>query len=100
VCGAPPGTKLQNPCSVLRSRLLFLLLEEGEEGNARDLHDLETDAGNISHSMALTTESSNQHLILQRDGVWPQLAANSRQEQHQLPKVKSRMIWINSVNPW
>lgn len=49
---------------VLRSRLLLLLLEEGEQGNTRDLHDLETDTGNISHSVALTTEPRNQHLIL------------------------------------
>jgi hypothetical protein len=54
---------------VLRSWLLLLLLEEGEQGNARDLHDLETDTGNISHSVALTTEPRNQHLILQRKRV-------------------------------
>ena len=49
---------------ILRSRLLLLLLEEGEQGNARDLHDLETDTRNISHSVALTTEPRNQHLVL------------------------------------
>ena len=50
--------------AVLRSGLLFLLLEEGEERHAGDLHDLEPDTRDVSYSMSLPTEPSDQHLVL------------------------------------
>jgi hypothetical protein len=52
--------------SNLRPWLLFLLLEKGKQRHTRDLDNLEPDTRNISHSVTLTTKSSNQHLVLDR----------------------------------
>ena len=50
--------------AALRSGLLLLLLEEGEERHAGDLHHLEPDTGNVSHGVSLPAEPSDQNLVL------------------------------------
>ncbi|KAK4749341.1 hypothetical protein SAY87_026790 [Trapa incisa] len=55
---------LGDSSTFLRPWLLLLLLEECKERDTRDLHNLEPNSRNISHSMALPTKSSNQYLIL------------------------------------
>ena len=46
----------------LRARPLLLSAEEGVEGHVGDLADLESDSGNISDGVTLTTESRDQNL--------------------------------------
>ena len=53
--------------SNLRPWLLLLLLEKGKQRHTRDLDDLESYTGDISHGVTLPTKSSNQHLVLDRD---------------------------------
>ena len=45
-------------------RLLLLSTEEGEQRGLGHADDLETDSGNISHSVTGTTETGNEHLIV------------------------------------
>ena len=49
----------------LRSWLVLLLLEEREKADTCNLNYLETDTGNITHSVTGTTETRHQDLILQ-----------------------------------
>eukprot|EP00966_Prymnesium_polylepis_P103714 2401322-Prymnesium_polylepis.1 len=64
-----PLIRLPPPrASDLRPRLLLLLAVEREQGDTRHLHDLESDTRNITNSVALTAEPSDQHLILRRGG--------------------------------
>lgn len=48
--------------SALRTGLFLLLLEERNEGDTRNLDDLETDTGNITLSMTAAAETRNQNL--------------------------------------
>ena len=48
----------------LRPRLLLLLLPQSQKTDTRDLDDLETNTGNITLSLALTTETSKQDLVV------------------------------------
>ena len=45
-------------------RLLLLAAEQSEQRGLGHADDLETDSGNISHSVTGTTETSNEHLIV------------------------------------
>ena len=45
-------------------RLLLLSTEESKQRCLGHADDLETDSGNISHSVTGTTETSNEHLIV------------------------------------
>ena len=53
----------------LRTRPLLLAAEEGVEGHVGDLADLESDSGNISDGVTLTTESRDQNLVVLLDEV-------------------------------
>ena len=48
----------------LAMRLLLLAAEQSEQRGLGHADDLETDSGNISHSMTGTTETGNEHLIV------------------------------------
>jgi hypothetical protein len=50
--------------AALRSWLLLLLLPQRRQTNTRDLDDLESNTGNITLRLALTTESSKQDLVV------------------------------------
>ena len=50
----------------LSTRLLLLLLEEGQETDTRHLGDLETHTGNITLGVARATETSDEHLVLSK----------------------------------
>lgn len=53
----------------LSTGLLLLATEEGAQADTGHLHDLETDAGNISHGVTLTTETSDENLVLMGERV-------------------------------
>jgi len=59
-----PNLKIFPSASALRSRLLLLLLPQRRQTNTRDLDDLESNTGNITLRLALTTESSEQDLVV------------------------------------
>ena len=48
----------------LRARPLLLAAEEGVEGHVGDLADLESDAGNVTDSVTLTSESTDKDLVV------------------------------------
>ena len=48
----------------LGARPLLLAAEEGVEGHVGDLADLESNAGNVTNSMTLTSESTDQDLVV------------------------------------
>lgn len=48
----------------LRAGLLLLLLPESEQTDTGDLDDLETDTGNITLGLALTTETGEEDLVV------------------------------------
>jgi hypothetical protein len=50
--------------SVLRSRLLLLLLEKGEKRATGNLHNLETNPGNITDGVTTSTETRKEDLIV------------------------------------
>ena len=52
------------PMLSLRARLLLLLLPQRSETDTRNLDDLESHTGNITLGLALTTETSKQHLVV------------------------------------
>merc|ERR1719389_674900 len=58
-----------NPIASLGTRLLLLLLVQGEKGATRDLDDLETHTGDIADGMAATTETGDEALIVLIDEV-------------------------------
>ena len=47
-----------------RDGLLLLVEPEGEEGGRGDLHDLETDTGQITDGVTGTSETSHKHLVV------------------------------------
>lgn len=53
----------------LRSGLLLLLLPKSNEGDTGDLDDLETDTGDITLSLTLTTETSKENFVVFVDVV-------------------------------
>ena len=55
--------------SLLRTWSLFLAPEQSVEGNIGHLADLESDSGNISHGVTLTTKSRDQNLVVLLDEV-------------------------------
>ena len=55
-------------------RLLLLSTEESKQRGLGHADDLETDSGNISHSVTGTTETSNEHLIVLIDEVQTPIA--------------------------
>ena len=48
----------------LRARPLLLSAEEGVKGHVGDLADLESDAGNVTDSVTLTSESTDKDLVV------------------------------------
>lgn len=48
----------------LRTGLLLLLLPQGEQTDTRNLDDLESHTGDITLGLALTTETSQEHLVV------------------------------------
>ena len=50
--------------SSLRTRLLLLFLVQGQQRDTSNLDDLETDTRQITNSLSLATETSNQNLIV------------------------------------
>merc|ERR1719231_1426284 len=44
--------------------LFLLVLEESEKGDTGELGNLESNSGNITHSMALTTKTGNENLVI------------------------------------
>lgn len=42
----------------------LLLLVQSQEGDTRDLDDLEADTGHVTDGLALATEPSNEHFVL------------------------------------
>ena len=54
---------------VSRTGSLFLAPEESVEGNIGHLADLESDSGNVSHGVTLTTKSRDQNLVVLLDEV-------------------------------
>ena len=48
----------------LRARPLLLATEEGIEGHVGDLADLESDAGDVTNGVTLTSESTDQDLVV------------------------------------
>lgn len=48
----------------LRTGLLLLLLPQGEQTDTGNLDDLESHTGNITLGLALTTETSQEHLVV------------------------------------
>ena len=48
----------------LRSGLLSLLLEECEKTDSRDLDDLETNTGNITLCLSLSTKPTDQNFVV------------------------------------
>jgi len=57
------ATPLCSACD-LRARLLLLVTEERKERHTSDLHNLETDTGNVTHSVATATEPGDEDLVL------------------------------------
>ena len=53
----------------LRAGLLLLLLPESEQTDTGNLDDLETDTGNITLGLALTTETGEEDLVVLIDEV-------------------------------
>ena len=53
----------------LRTGLLLLLLPESEQTDTRDLDDLETNTGNITLGLTLTTETGKEDLVVLVDEV-------------------------------
>jgi len=53
----------------LRAGLLLLLLPQSGETDTGDLDDLETDTGNITLGLALTTETGQENLVVLVDEV-------------------------------
>jgi hypothetical protein len=50
----------------LRTRLVLLLLEQGNHAAASDLDDLEADTGNVTLRVTATTKAGNEDLILKK----------------------------------
>ena len=57
-------SRRSNPTNCLRTGLLLLLLPQSEQTNTGDLDDLETDTGNITLGLTLTTETSEENLVV------------------------------------
>ncbi len=49
----------------LSSRLLLLLAPQGHQTDGSNLHNLETDTGNITDGVTLATETRDQNLVLE-----------------------------------
>lgn len=62
-------SRRSNPTNCLRTGLLLLLLPQSEQTNTGDLDDLETDTGNITLGLTLTTETSEENLVVLVDEV-------------------------------
>lgn len=50
--------------SILRSWTFLLFLVQGQEGDVGYFDNLETDTGNITDGMTLTTETGNQNFVV------------------------------------
>ena len=64
----------------LRPWPLLLLFVQGEQGNTGDLHDLESDSGNITDGVTLTTESSDQNFIVLLNEVETTIPGDERSD--------------------
>lgn len=60
----------------LRTRLLLLLLPQGQEGNVGDLDNLELDTGNVTLGTTLVTESSDQDFVIDLNKVQATVVGN------------------------
>ena len=67
--GAPAAGSSRAHANVLGPWLLLLLLEESQEGDSGDLDDLETNTGNISDGVSLSSESGDKNLVVLVDVV-------------------------------
>merc|ERR1719158_316434 len=63
-----------------RARLLLLLLEERQQGHPGHLHDLEPHAGDITHRVAATAETGDQHLVVLVDEVEAAVVRDERRD--------------------
>ncbi len=62
-------TRLPFSCTRLRTGLLLLLLPQSHQTDTRDLDDLETDTGNITLGLTLTTETGEKDFVVLIDEV-------------------------------
>lgn len=69
-------SRRSNPTNCLRTGLLLLLLPQSEQTNTGDLDDLETDTGNITLGLTLTTETSEENLVVLVDEVQATIVGN------------------------
>lgn len=60
----------------LRSWLFLLFLPESDKRDTRDLNDLESDTWNITLSLTLTTETSNENFVVFVDKVQATIVRN------------------------
>lgn len=60
----------------LRTGLLLLLLEQGKETDTGDLDNLETNTGNVTLGLALTTEARDENLVVLVDKVETAVTGN------------------------
>ena len=61
---------------LLRARLLLLLLPQSQQTDTGHLDDLETDTGNITLSLALTTETGEEDFVVLIDEVQATVVGN------------------------
>lgn len=66
---APSSFRRVSSFRSLRTGLLLLLLPESEQTNTRNLDDLETNTGNITLGLTLTTETGEENLVVLVDEV-------------------------------
>lgn len=66
---SPTASSIFLRTSCLRTGLLLLLLPQSKQTDTRDLDDLETNTGNITLGLALTTETSKENLVVLVDEV-------------------------------
>jgi len=74
--GAPAAGSSRAHANVLGPWLLLLLLEESQEGDSGDLDDLETNTGNISDGVSLSSESGDKNLVVLVDVVQATVMGN------------------------
>lgn len=75
---SPTASSIFLRTSCLRTGLLLLLLPQSKQTDTRDLDDLETNTGNITLGLALTTETSKENLVVLVDEVQATVVGDCR----------------------